>query len=148
MGSEYWKSFEKRVLHDLNLQRVAVTQIPSHMQQVKSRTFRKKTDCDFAAGPDGRAVFFDAKVCAESTFNYKSLVFRNEKIHQYRFLISCVERGCEAGYLIWFYNEHKIVWLPIENIRPEDTSIKTDSPLVKTQDDGEPINLTRLIWGP
>lgn len=151
MATEMWRVFEARVKTDLNLLKVAVTQIPSSLNKSRGKTWRSKTDCDFAAAPDGRAVFFDAKVCAENLFNIKSLILRESKIHQYRFLLSCVERGAIGGYLIWFHTKGTIMWLPAENINilceNDDKSVGIGSPEGSTQGDHLPINLTKLIWG-
>lgn len=151
MANEMWRVFEGRIKQDLLLQKVPVTQIPSAMNSSRGKTWRSKTDCDFAAGPDGRAVFFDAKVCGENLFNIKSKVLADKKIHQYRFLISCVAYGAVGGYLIWFHNKRKIIWLPVEAINGltinDEKSVGVDSEDVSTQDDDKPINLTQLIWG-
>jgi penicillin-binding protein-related factor A (putative recombinase) len=151
VATEIWRQFEKRCKEDLQLGGHAVTHVPSHLQQTKYGSVRKKTDCDFAAGINGRAVFFDAKVCGEARFNIKSLILRPDKIHQYWFLIGAVEKGSVGGYLIWFYDKKKIVWLPAENIhrltQDSEKSIGIDSPEVRTQDDDKPIRLDQLIWG-
>lgn len=148
MATEIWRQFEKRIGQELNLQRnTVVAQIPSHMNQSKGRVFRKKTDCDFAAGVDGRAVYFDAKVCAEPRFNANSLILRESKIHQYRFLKSALEKGSIGGYLIWFYGQRKIVWLPVEMVDNINRSFAWDDARMRSQDDDKPIDLKALIWG-
>ncbi len=130
---------------DLIAYGAAITHIPSHMEKgAKGGVFRKKTDCDFAAGIKGQAYFFDAKVCAEPQFNVKSLILRESKVHQYQFLLSSFDRGSITGYLIWFYNERKIAWLPIENVDKVGASFTWENLLIGSQEDSTMINLERL----
>lgn len=148
-----WREFEKRTMRDINLGRdTFLTRIPSHIEQARGgKSFRRKTDCDFAGSVAGRGLFFDAKVCGVSRFNIKSLILRPEKVHQFMALKGAMEKGNHAGYLIWMYDMtiRKIVWLPVAKVTGlQDKSISYDSDGVTCQDDDKPIDMKKLLGVP
>lgn len=150
---EYWRKFEKRIKDDLGyFNDTAVTRIPSHLERGRGgASFRKKTDCDFVASVNGKAVFFDAKACGETRFNIQSLILRESKIHQYEFLLRASKRGAVGGYLIWFYTHSKIVWLPVELVQElvlkGDKSLHVFTEGLRAQNDDKLIILKELVWG-
>lgn len=148
---ELWRQFEGRIKEQLNMMGVVVTHIPSHILQTKRKMIRLKTDCDFAAAVDGKAIFFDAKSCAGNKFYFSEhKTFEKEKKHQFDFLTTAKARGSEAGYLIWLYDKRLILWVPIDvvfsvHMRGE-KGIDESTPGVKMQSDSEVIDLSRLLW--
>ncbi len=120
-----------------------VTRIPSHVEKVGSKVFRKKTDCDFAGSVLGRAVFFDAKVIQVKRFNIQSLILRDTKIHQYRFLKMAHDRGAFAGYLIWFTKEQRIAFLRADKVMDFGNSF-TSEDLINVADD-KPIAIENFM---
>lgn len=144
-----WRDFEKRILHDLNLG-MFCTQIPSAISQTRGGFVRKKTDFDFAACVDGKALFFDAKACGKEGFYLKDQVFNEKKIHQFNALSRAEEAGAFAGYLVWFYQKKIIAWISVQAVLNavqlgakalDERSVDK----LKFQKDGDPINFRRLL---
>ncbi len=134
------------------MQGFAITHIPSHLQQTKGRTVRIKTDCDFAAGIDGKAVFLDAKSCAGKMFYFSDhKTFNEDKLHQIRFLAEAMAKGNRAGFLVWLYDKRLILWADVDLVcdvkAKGGKGFDETTPGIRLQKDDEPINLRKLIWG-
>lgn len=156
----FWSQFEKRIVSDLTMQGIFVSQIPTGCRIVSRKGFgggggarpsiqMVKTDFDFCAAVDGRAVFFDAKACGERTFNIRSLILREKKRHQFLRMREAHRTGAKAGYLIWFYEERLITWAPVEvvaGIIADRTSknITPDLPGCFTQEDSWKVDIARM----
>lgn len=147
--NDQWRLFESRVKSDTLRMGHAITQIPSEILQTKGRKVRKKTDCDFAFGCDGKSGFLDAKSCGGVKFYFTvHHTFSPEKIHQFNFLMECWARGSAAGYLVWLYNQKQIIWAPIGVVAKlrYDTGFGAETPGVRSQPDDVPIDLSKLAW--
>ncbi len=156
MGIDPWKQFEKRILTEVRICGNTCIRIPDkiiHYNSGGRYSFaRGKTEFDFVAGINGRAVFFDAKALSGNLFNLASIVTRPKSIHQYYALQDAYRTGNIAGYLVWFYgsNIQKICWIPINLVA---SAVKSGFPKsfpynysgVKSQDDFVRIDLGKLI---
>lgn len=149
-----WKAFEKRIAGEANMNGLFCIKIPETSRKIPSgpngfNLILTKSSVDFVLAIDGRAHFFDAKVCGDRTFNLKKFCYDEKKIHQLLQLQAARDRGSRAGYMIWWGAFELISWAPIEAIEMAwdngDLSISPETPGVKSQTEREIINFRRLL---
>lgn len=152
-----WQIWERRILADAQLQGYEISRIPEEVRGLYTqRPTKIKSDVDFCMAINGAAVWFDAKACEEILWNIKKRVFRIETdkqsstLHQWAKLKSAADRGCFAGYLIWFTEARKISWAPVSAIefavKNNIASLHWQSEGVTSQDDDKPIDFRSLIF--
>ena len=150
-AKDIWKQFEKKIGQELNIRPNAYcVAIPNEIRGMygKRKPIQVVTPFDFAASIDGRAIFFDAKTCGETTFNLQSLVLRKQKNHQWQELIKARDSGSAAGYLIWFYKYSIIIWASVEDIEEAIKQGKKSLNIThrRSQVDDTPLDLASLVW--
>ena len=149
-----WKVFEKRIEGEANCKGHVCIKIPERNQKVPTGSGRiriqlVKSDVDFVLVCNGVPYFFDAKSCGERTFNLQKFCYGPEKIHQLLQLQCIRDRGCRAGYMIWWGAYELISWVPIEVIERVhdrgDLSLIHTEPGVMSQSENQIINFERLL---
>lgn len=145
-----WDIWEKRIEAECKITGITVVRVPETIRGFYGgKPVKVKSNVDFSVGVDGRAAFFDAKVTNERLWNLKKYVFADTRIHQYAQLLSAHTNGNVAGYLIWFADYRKIVWLPVTEIEKLKNagvaSIHPETEGVLVQDEDQIIDLRKLL---
>lgn len=150
-----WRSFEKRIQQESDLCGHLCIQIPLETRVLSGgKTITVKSKPDFMAAVDSLAILFDAKSTQEDRWNLKANVFRHDKsankIHQWNQLVTAQYKGVQAGYLIWFLNQRRIVWAGVKAIEhmvaTGVASVTPDSPYVTSQPDDQIIDIGKLVF--
>lgn len=150
MSNHSGKSWEKRILLDCASQRINIVKVPEDVKVIKGKVIRKKTQFDFYGDLDGVAFCFDAKAVTSSIeFNFKSLLLRQEKVHQWNSLKEYHDRGAIAGLMIYFARSRMMGWCSVPFIKElltKDSSIHPDKHDFPYMDDRDTLNLRALMW--
>lgn len=99
--------------------RLTSANLKNIVKENKSNSWRKfipesKAEPDYGGvvGPDGRAIFYDAK-----STRREILDFDNLHAHQIEFLARAARFGAIAGFLVEFSTHHEIYFLPIQVVQ-------------------------------
>lgn len=106
--------FEKFLTKFLTLKGYHVTRIPDGCKQINSKKIiRKKSPFDFlVTGPDGFAVFFDAKSCAGNSFAFSAI---NQL--QVKELSEIAKNGHLSGYLVWYRLSNVFAFITAQKLK-------------------------------
>ena len=107
-------------------QNIRFEQIPSGCKWVGKKPIPVKTPFDFIASKHGRAVVFDAKTTAGSSFSKSAC-----KEHQIESLFKFELSGLTAGYIVWFREVDSIVFFKASELKqlPSRCSLKVSDGL-------------------
>lgn len=112
-----WKTLEDRVIKDSLYLGRPCFKVPERIKIIGRREIRLKTPFDFFSALEcGKCCVFDAKKTNESQFLF-STHLKPDKIHQFQALESFEQSLAFAGYLVWFFKDHKIGFITVSKIK-------------------------------
>lgn len=149
--SRSWENFELRIVRDCTLKGLIMYKMPEKFRGVYSgRATQEKTPFDFFGSIKGQSIYFDAKQTAKDKFMFSEHVHNPKKRHQFTALVDAHEKGCIAGYLVYFAKHETIAWISIDTILYHIDCGKVgiqcgDLPSCNYQDYKEWLDLEKLI---